>query len=404
MNYSENNEISNFFSKKFIELSKMGGDIRRIFMLGQKLKLNNPDIDLIDLSLGNPDLEPPIQINNLLIHLLSSYEKGCHRYMDSAGLEDARTFLAAELTKSEKVKISSNSVYLTVGAAGAIQILLRAFLDKDDEVIIFSPYFPEYIPYAENFGAKPIIVKCDDTHQPIIQDFEKKITNKTKVVIMNSPNNPSGIAYSRETLESIISVLMKRKEKNGQVIQLLSDEPYSRVIYKEEKITPLLSLYRNTWLVRSFSKDLGLAGERIGYIAWRNDPAFAEAQNAFRNSSRVLGFVSAPRLMQRLIPMIYNTKIDVKIYEKRVESFVKILRTGGIDVKLPDAGFFVFPKTPIVNDRKFCEDLVNIGVLCVPGSAFGSPGYFRASLTQEQDKVELAAHRIIEFTKSNNYI
>ena len=404
MNYSENNEVSNFFSKKFVELSKMGGDIRRIFMLGQKLKVNNPDIDLIDLSLGNPDLEPPIQIHNLLIHLLSIYEKGSHRYMDSAGLEEVRAYLAAELTKSEKVKISSNSVYLTVGAAGAIQIVLRAFLDKDDEVIIFNPYFPEYIPYVENFGAKPIIVKCDDTHQPIIQDLEKKMTNKTKVVILNSPNNPSGVAYSRETLEGITGVLLKRKEKNGQVIQLLSDEPYTRVIYKEDKLSPLLTMYRNTWLVRSFSKDLGLAGERIGYIAWRNDPAFAEAQNAFRNSSRILGFVSAPRLMQRLIPVIYNTKIDVSIYQRRVESFVKILRTGGLEVEIPDAGFFVFPKTPIVNDKKFCEDLVNIGVLCVPGSAFGSPGYFRASLTQEQDRVEMAAQRIVNFVKSNNYV
>ncbi len=397
-------QITDLFSKKFVELSNMGGDIRRIFMLGQNLKQKKPDMELIDLSLGNPDLEPPIQIKNLLIHLLNSNEKGSHRYMDSAGLPEVRDFLATELTKSEKVNITKDSIFLTVGAAGAIQILFRTFLDKNDEVIIFSPYFPEYIPYSENYGAKTIIVKCDEYHQPIVADFENKITDKTKIVLINSPNNPTGVAYKKEDLIAITNILNKQKEKFGRNIQLVSDEPYARVLFNANKNHSILEMYENSWLIRSFSKDLGLAGERIGYLAWRDAPEFQPMQNAFRQSSRVLGFVSAPRLMQRLIPLVYYTKVDIESYQKRVECFVSILRQGGFSVQKPDAGFFVFPKCPIADDRSFCEDLVQLGVLCVPGSGFGEPGYFRASLTQELELIEVAAHKIVSLIKTNNYI
>lgn len=404
MNSVEKKQISDLFSKKFLDLSNMGGDIRRIFMLGQSLKQKKPNLDLIDLSLGNPDLEPPSEIKNLLLQLVNSNEKGTHRYMDSAGLYDVRAFLAHELSKSEKVNISADSVYLTVGAAGALQIVMRTFLDQGDEVIIFSPYFPEYIPYTENFGAIPIIVKCLENHQPDLHDFEKKISKKTKMVIMNTPNNPSGVAYSIETLLAISGILNKQKVDYGREIQLVSDEPYNRVIYSSDKIYPILELYENSWLIRSFSKDLGLAGERIGYIAWRSEARFENVQNAFRNASRILGFVCAPRLMQRLIPAVYHTKVNIEIYKKRVESFISILTAAGLSVQKPDAGFFVFPKCPTTNDKEFCEDLVDLGVLCVPGSAFGQKGYFRASLTQEQHLVELAAKRIAGYVKLNNFI
>lgn len=397
-------QITDLFSNKFLELANMGGEIRKIYMLGQNLKQKKPEIELIDLSLGNPDLEPPIQIKNLLIHLLNSNEKGSHRYMDSAGLPEVREFLAAELTKSEKVNITKESIFLTVGAAGAIQILFRTFLDKNDEVIIFSPYFPEYIPYSENYGAKPIIVKCDEYHQPIIEDFENKITDKTKIVVINSPNNPTGVAYKKEKLIAITNILNKQKEKFGRHIQLVSDEPYARVLFNQKHNHSILEMYENSWLIRSFSKDLGLAGERIGYLAWCDSPELRQIQNAFRQSSRVLGFVSAPRLMQRLIPLVYNTKVDIEAYQKRVESFVSILRSGGYSVQMPDAGFFVFPKCPIANDRSFCEDLVELGVLCVPGSGFGEPGYFRASLTQDRNLIEIAAQKMVSLIKSNNYI
>lgn len=170
--------------KKFTDLSQRGGDIRRMFMLGQKLKQENPNIDLIDLSLGNPDLEPPLEVNKALVNLILSKEQGSHRYMDSAGLIEVRQYLAQELTKSEGVAVSQDSVFLTVGAAGGIQILLRTFVDSQDEVVIFSPYFPEYIPYSENFNATPIIINCDENHEPQIEDFAKKLPKKQKLLLL----------------------------------------------------------------------------------------------------------------------------------------------------------------------------------------------------------------------------
>ena len=400
MNNTLNTDISKCFSKKFIELSHMGGDIRRMFMLGQQIKQENPNFDLIDLSLGNPDLEPPLDVMKSLQNLIMTKEKGSHRYMDFAGLPEVREYLAKELTKSEEILISQDSVYLTVGAAGGIQILLRTFLDANDEVIIFSPYFPEYIPYIENFNAKPVTVKCNENHEPLLENFAQKITNKTKAVLINSPNNPSGIVYSKNTLKKIIEILEERKMKYGQIIQLISDEPYSRVIFNDVKVNSLLKMYQHSWLIRSFSKDLGLAGERIGFIAWSGEFAQVEIINAFRNAARVLGFVSAPRLMQRLLPHAYHAKVDVTIYKKRIELFIRILFEGGIATVAPGAGFFVFPKSPISNEYDFCEGLVKKGVLCVPGSGFGCPGYFRASLTQEIDRIEEAAHRIVNFHKN----
>lgn len=378
----------------------MGGDIRKIFMMGQKIKGKNPEIDLIDLSLGNPDLEPPQELAQSLSDLVSSRHSGNHRYMDSAGLLEVREFLAKELSCSEGVSISQDSVYLTLGAAGAIQLLFRIFLDKNDEVILFSPFFPEYIPFTENFDAKPVIVRCDDHHLPLRKELEKKISKKTKIVVINTPNNPSGVAYNKEVLEEIIKVLEDRKRKYGQIIHLISDEPYSRIVYENVQLCSLLKMYEHSWLVRSFSKDLGLAGERIGFIAWKKKCAYSSMINAFRNSSRVLGFVSAPRLMQRLLPYAYNAKVESALYQKRVLAFIKILSDVGIETVEPAAGFFVFPKSPVLDDRKFCRDLVKQGVLCVPGSAFGCPGYFRASLTQTQQRVEEAAKRIVNFVKT----
>lgn len=392
-------EISDCFSNKFKELAKRGGDIRRMFLLGQKLIQDNPSIDLIDLSLGNPDLEPPHEVKQALLNLVQSNEIGAHRYMDSAGLIEVRKFLAKELSRSEQIDVSENSVYLSVGAAGGLQILLRTFLNPEDEVILFAPFFPEYVPYIENFYGKPVSVACGENHEPNLADLKSKITKKTKAIILNTPNNPAGVSYSEKTLIHITLLLQELKESNGQIVQLISDEPYNRVVFNQNEITRVLKLYEHSWIVRSFSKDLGLAGERIGFIAWRKELAHFEVINAFRNASRILGFVSAPRLMQRLLPLVYHARVDVDVYKKRVDAFIRILKEVNIESVHPSAGFFVFPKCPFEDDFKFCEDLISCGVLCVPGRGFGCPGYFRASLTQPQERIEEAAHRIVAFVK-----
>lgn len=402
MDNLSNCDISKIFSQKFFELSNIGGDIRRVFMLGQKLIQNNPEIDLIDLSLGNPDLEPPQEVIKAFQKIFSEKDTGNHRYMDFAGLVDVRKYLAKELSITEEISIDPNSVYLSVGAAGAIQILLRTFVKENDEVIVFQPYFPEYIAYIKNFYSLPVVVESNLMHEPKLEDLYNKISDKTKVIIINSPNNPSGILYSDTLLTGIINILEERFNKYGQIIHIISDEPYSRVLYEGVKSISILKMYRYSWVVRSFSKDLGLAGERIGYIAWRKELSDDRIINAFRNSARVLGFVSAPRFMQRILPLVYNAKVEVSAYQKRVESFIKILSSGGISAVKPVAGFFIFPKSPISDDVAYCESLVKQGVLCVPGSGFGAPGYFRASLTQGIGKIEEAAKRIVMFNKHCN--
>ncbi|KAB8030020.1 pyridoxal phosphate-dependent aminotransferase [Fluviispira multicolorata] len=399
MDQNNNFYVQDFYAKKFNELSNVGGDIRRMFMLGQNLLQENPEADLIDLSLGNPDLEPPEIVKKSIKKLLEDDQQGEHRYMDFAGLPEVRKYIAQELSQSEIAQISQDTVYLTVGAAGGIQILLRIFLEQDDEAIIFAPYFPEYIPYILNYNAKPITVKCDENHEPNLDDLQIKISDKTKVILMNSPNNPSGVLYSKETVKKIVKILEERKTKTGQCIQLISDEPYSRIVFKNKHVPSILENYKYSWLIRSFSKDIGLAGERIGYIAWSEDKSKLGAINALRNSGRVLGFVGAPRLMQRILPHVFNARVDVNLYEQRVNKFIGILAEGGIKTVHPSAGFFVFPKSPIQDDRMFCEGLVAKGVLCVPGSGFGCSGYFRASLTQPIEKIEEAARRISLYTK-----
>lgn len=389
-------EQSISISSKLIELSETGGDIRRMFMEGQKLKAQNPGLSLIDLSLGNPDLEPPPAFQEAMESILGQQSKGSHRYMDAAGLLEVRQFLANELSQSESAPVSENSVYLTVGAAGGLQILLRTFLDEKDEVILFSPYFPEYVSYVQNFNAVPQIVSCDENHQPKMDDFKKALTKKTKIVVLNSPNNPTGVIYHDEIIRKICEILDSHHKETGNRVHLISDEPYARIAYKGKKQSNILNMYDFSWIVRSFSKDLGLAGERIGFIFWRSDlpKNFQSISDHFRSAARILGFVNAPRLMQRLLPFLFNHKIDPSIYEARVHLFIKELNKAGISCVQPSAGFFVFPKSPISDDRKFCEMLLKEGVLCVPGSGFGTPGYFRASLVQEQSWIGMAAQRI----------
>lgn len=396
-----NNE--NPVSRKMQELSKIGSEIRNTFMLGQKLFTNQKN--LIDLSLGNPDLDPPVIVRDTIQKLMnSSYEEGGHRYMDSAGLIDVREFLAKELSISEGVEITPKNVYLTVGAAGALQICMRAFLDVEDEVIIFTPYFPEYLAYSHHLQAIPIIVDSDENHIPIFEQLAQKITAKTKLVIVNSPNNPSGVYYSLEHLNKLFEIVEAANKKFGKRIPVISDEPYMRLLYVERNES-MLKLYPYTFLVRSLSKDLGLAGERIGYFAWRNDVFPSENEttdllHVFRNAARVSGFVSAPRLMQRLIPYVFHARVDICVYQNRVEDFLKIFQEIGMHCIRPQAGFFVFPKVlDTYEDINFCEELAQKGVLCVPGVAFGKPAYMRASLTQNYDRNRVV--KIFQSMKKN---
>jgi len=391
-----NINYENLVSAKMQELSQIGSEIRNTFMLGQDLKETCPD--LIDLSLGNPDLEPPPIVKTYLKELLDVQDIGAHRYMDGAGLEDVRKFISNELSRTENVPITSKEVFLTVGAAGALQICMRAFLQHDDEVIIFKPYFPEYLSYTHHLGANPIVINSDDNHEPLLDEFENRITKKTKLIIINSPNNPSGVYYSSEYLEKFFKILLNKSKEFAAVIPVISDEPYARLLFVERQKS-ILEMYPHSFIVRSLSKDLGLAGERIGYFAWSQNafPNSLNLMSVFRNAARVAGFVCAPRLQQRLIPHIFNAKVDINLYQERISQFLKILELSEVFCVKPKAGFFVFPKIDNgFSDQEFCRFLAQKGVLCVPGSAFGKPGYVRASLTQSLSNIIKAAEIFVQ--------
>lgn len=377
-------------------LSSMGSEIRRVFLLGQRLREENPNIDLVDLSLGNPDLEPPQEVSSELVRLLQEHEAGVHRYMDNAGFPEVRQFLAQRLSESEAVSLTRDSVFLTCGAAGALQILLRTLLDPGDEVILLAPFFSEYRPYVTNMGGVPVIVGSDDQHLPDLEKLRAALSSRTRAIIVNSPNNPSGALYPEPVVRSVAGLLQEHHLKTGRLVHLISDEPYARLLFNPADHVSVLNVYPATWLVRSHSKDLGLAGERIGYLAWGPQLASADTLNALRNSARALGFVNAPALMQRLLPRVFDARVDVSQYQKRVDSFVDILLAAGFECLRPRASFFVFPKCPITDDHAFTEALVRHGVLAVPGSSFGKPGYFRCSLTQPLDRVIEGARRIVE--------
>ncbi|NBO39333.1 pyridoxal phosphate-dependent aminotransferase [bacterium] len=383
-------------------LSSMGSEIRRVFLLGQKLREENPNIDLVDLSLGNPDLEPPLEVRNELVKLAQERVAGAHRYMDNAGYPDVREFLAGRLCKSEGVPLNRESVFLTCGAAGALQILLRTLLDPGDEVILLAPFFSEYRPYVTNMGGVPVIVSSDENHLPDLSNLRSSLTRRTRAIIVNSPNNPSGALYPESVVHQIANLLTAHYEETGRLVHLISDEPYARLLFNPSELVSVLKLYPAAWLVRSHSKDLGLAGERIGYLAWGPALSLPETLNALRNSARALGFVNAPALMQRLLPKVFHASVDVSQYKQRVDAFVDVLQKGGISCVRPRASFFVFPKSPIADDNTFTERLVQFGVLAVPGSSFGKPGYFRCSLTQPLERVVDGAQRIVRCAQSKS--
>lgn len=387
-------QFDDIVSQWWKNLSGTGSEIRRMFILGQEKLKQNPRLDLIDLSLGNPDLEPPVEIKQGLLELIHSEVLGTHRYMDNAGFQHVRDFIAAKLSHSEGVALTGDSVYMSCGAAGGLQIILRTILDPGDEVILFAPYFVEYLPYTIDRSAVPIVVDSDENHVPLLGDLEKKLSAKTRAVMLNSPNNPTGVVYSEKILKELSELLLAHRKKHGRVVHLISDEPYARLAFKGTNVPSVLKHYDAAWMVRSHSKDLGLAGERIGYMAWGPALALPQTLNALKNSARAIGFPSAPALMQRLIPKVFEASVDVGIYETRVNQFIEGLKKFSIHCVKPGGGFFIFPKSPVADDRLFCERLVEHGVLSVPGAGFGKNGYFRLSLTQTSERLESAVERI----------
>jgi aspartate aminotransferase len=375
-------------SNKISESMKSSSWIRAMFEEGEKLKKQYGQEQIFDFTLGNPITEPPNELKKELIKIVSSDIKGKHRYMTNSGYEDVREEIAVFYREHSRLDFTKNNVIMTVGSAGGINVILKALLDPGDEVLVPCPFFVEFMFYIENHGG---VMKLVDTKNDFHLDIEKikeAITEKTKAIIVNSPNNPTGVVYNEEELKELASVLNAKKKK-GQRIFVISDEAYRKIIYDNTEFPDLFLLYEDTITVTSHSKDLALPGERIGYITisplMKNAAKLIDAA-IFAN--RILGFINAPAIMQRLVGKFQKNSVDIADYQKKRDVIYDILVDAGFDVIKPEGAFYIFPKSPTKDDIKFVRNLQKHHVLAVPGVGFGKPGYFRIAYCVEMDIIE----------------
>ena len=363
---------------------EQGGWIRRMFEAGIVLKAQYGADRVFDLSLGNPVVEPPEQFKQELVRLAQSTAPGMHRYMPNAGYPETRQAVAETLAQETGLPFSLSEVVMACGAAGAANVVLRTILNPGDEVIILAPYFVEYVYYIDNHNGVPVIVSTGQDFQLDLSAIEAAITSKTRGIIVNSPNNPSGAVYSGEQLEVLAQLLRRKQEEHGSEIFLLSDEPYRRLIYDDLVYPQVFPHYENTIVVNSHAKDLGLPGERIGYIAVH--PAYSQREELVDGlifCTRTLGFVNAPALMQHVIQSLQGISVDVADYQRKRDYLYSQLTEMGYSVVKPQGAFYLFPRSPLEDDGAFVDALQEWNVLTVPGMGFGTPGHFRISYCVE---------------------
>ncbi len=366
--------ISNKISNRLANSSM----IRAMFEEGTRLKKLYGDDKVFDFSLGNPDPEPPAEVKAALRQLADSTELGMHLYMNNAGYPEVRETIAVKINKETGLKLTLNNVVMTVGAGGALNVVLKTLLDPNEEVIIFAPYFVEYTSYIDNHGGKTVIVSTDpDTFLPDPELLRSKITPNTKAVLINTPNNPTGVVYGADILKAIAKVLEEKGKEYGHTIYIISDEPYRKLAYDVE-VPNILTIYRNAIMIDCFSKSLSLPGERMGYIATNPEAEDIETlMGGLIYCNRVLGYVNAPALFQKVIAKSIDASVDINIYKERRDLLYNGLTSFGYECVKPDGAFYLFPKALIADDVEFKNRALKYNLLVVPGSGFGAPGHFR---------------------------
>ena len=376
-------------SEKVHRLMQQGSGIRRMFEAGIALKQQYGEDKVFDLSLGNPVMEPPPQFREELKRLVDKPITGMHRYMPNAGYPETREAVAAGLKAQTGIPFTMGEVIMTCGAAAALNVVLKAIVDPGDEVIFFAPYFVEYGFYCENHNAIPVVATTDDEFQPDLEALEGLITARTKAVLINSPNNPSGAVYSKERIEAIGTLLRRKSAQLSTEIFLISDEPYRQLIFDGLTYPHVFPHYEASISVYSHAKDLALPGERIGHIAV--NPAYegkVELVNGLILCNRILGFVNAPALMQHAIRVLQGVSVDVTEYQRKRDYLYGRLTEMGYNTFKPQGAFYMFPRSPVEDDEAFVQELQRWNVLTVPGRTFGSPGFFRISYCLEDRVLE----------------
>ncbi|KUO65074.1 MAG: aspartate aminotransferase [Gracilibacter sp. BRH_c7a] len=366
-------------SEKIMNNLQRSSWIRAMFEEGAKLAAIHGADNVYDFSLGNPYAEPPEEVLNSLRKHID--QKGLYRYMNNAGYSEVREKIAQALQKESGVQLSAENVVMTVGAAGGLNVVLKSILNPGEEVIVFAPYFMEYNFYVDNHGGKTIPASPDtSTFEPDLETLEKLISQNTKALIINNPNNPTGVIYSEESLKMIKEVITNKEKEFGTTIYIISDQPYAEIVYDGVQVPSILSLFENTIIINSFSKSLGLAGARIGYIAVSSKIKDVELLiSALSFCNRTLGFVNAPGLFQKVVGDALEAKVDIEDYKAKRDYLYDNLTRIGFECVKPQGAFYLFPKALIKDDVEFVKSALNYNLLLVPGSGFGCPGYFRIS-------------------------
>ena len=376
-------------SRKIQRQMEEGSWIRRMFEEGILLKQRFGEDKVFDLSLGNPVIEPPPEFERELRRLSEKPTPGMHRYMPNPGYAETRAAVAAQLSRETGVGFTAGEVVLSCGAGGALNVVLKAILNEGDEVVIFAPYFVEYGYYVDNHGGVPRVAPTDGSFNPDLGALDGIITARTRAVLINSPNNPTGVIYSPAILRQLGELLAAKERQYGTGLFLLSDEPYRRIIFDGLAYPHIYRYHPASLAVTSHSKDLALPGERIGYIAVNPEyPGRRELVDGLTFCNRTLGFVNAPALMQHIVQGLQGVTVDVGQYQRRRDYLYAELTGMGYSIVKPQGAFYLFPKSPLEDDVAFVRELQKHGVLTVPGRGFGTPGYFRIAYCTEERTLE----------------
>lgn len=365
--------------------------IRAMFEEGKNMAKKYGQENVYDFSLGNPNVPAPASVNKAIKDIIDEEDSVfVHGYMSNSGYEDVRASIAASLNKRFGTGFAENNIIMTVGAAGGLNVILKTLLNPEDEVITFAPYFGEYRSYVGNYDGKLVVVSPDtDTFQPKFDEFEQKITAKTRAVIMNNPNNPTGVVYSEETLKKLAVIMEKKQKEYGTDIYLISDEPYRELVYDGVTVPYPTKYYKNTIIGYSYSKSLSLPGERIGYLVIPSEVSDYENVSAAANvATRILGFVNAPSLMQRVVGRCVDAEVNIEPYNRNRELLYNSLKEYGYECVKPQGAFYLFVKSPSEDEIEFVNAAKKHHILVVPGSSFACPGYVRIAYCVAYDTIK----------------
>lgn len=378
--------------------------IRAMFEEGNRLAGIYGAENVFDFSLGNPNVPAPEAVKQAIRELIDEEDPiVLHGYTNSnCGYADVREAVAASLNERFGTSFEGKNIVMTVGAAGGLNVILKSLINPGDEVIAFAPYFGEYRSYTNNYdGVLVEISPNTENFQPKLDEFEQKITPKTKAVIVNTPNNPTGVVYSEETIQKLTAIMEAKQKEYGTDIFLISDEPYRELVYDGVEVPYLTKYYDNTIVGYSYSKSLSLPGERIGYLVIPDEVTdSADVLSAANVATRILGFVNAPTLQQKVVAKCLNEKTDISYYDRNRETLYNGLRDCGFECIKPEGAFYLFVKSPVADEKEFCAKAKEYNILIVPGSSFACPGYVRLAYCVSYETIVNSLPKFKELAKN----